>query len=70
MQQTPRIVITPGEPGGIGPDLILGLAARSWPVELVIVADPQLLAERAAQLKLDVQLHTYDPHTEARPQQP
>ena len=70
MQQTPRIVITPGEPGGIGPDLILGLAARSWPVELVIVADPQLLAERAAQLKLDVQLHAYDPHTEARPQQP
>ena len=70
MQQTPRIVITPGEPGGIGPDLILGLASRSWPVQLVIVADPQLLAERATQLRLDVQLLTYDPQAEARPQQP
>ena len=69
MQQTPRIVITPGEPGGIGPDLILGLAAQGWPVELVIVADPQLLAERAAQLNLKVQLLAYDPHAEARPQQ-
>ena len=50
MQQTPRIVITPGEPGGIGPDLILGLASRSWPVQLVIVADPQLLGPWIATL--------------------
>ena len=68
MSQVPRLVITPGEPAGIGPDLILGLAAQSWPVELVIVADPQLLAERAAQLNLQVQLLAYDAKAEARPQ--
>ena len=67
MSQVPRLVITPGEPAGIGPDLILGLAAQSWPVELVIVADPKLLAERAEQLNLQVQLLAYDAKAEARP---
>ncbi len=68
MSPVPRLVITPGEPAGIGPDLILGLAAQNWPVELVIVADPQLLAARAAQLNLQVQLLAYDAKAEARPQ--
>ena len=30
-----RVVITPGEPAGIGPDLVVQLAQRDWPVELV-----------------------------------
>ncbi|KJG72119.1 4-hydroxythreonine-4-phosphate dehydrogenase, partial [Raoultella planticola] len=34
-----RVVITPGEPAGIGPDLVVQLAQRDWPVELVICAD-------------------------------
>ena len=28
---TLRIGITPGEPAGIGPDLIIQLAQRDWP---------------------------------------
>ena len=46
----PRIVITPGEPAGIGPDLILTLADQEWPAELVIMADPALLQQRADKL--------------------
>ncbi len=42
-----RILITPGEPAGIGPDILLALAREQWPVELVAVCDPGLLRERA-----------------------
>ena len=36
MVKTQRVVITPGEPAGIGPDLVVQLAQREWPVELVV----------------------------------
>ena len=49
MRSNARVVITPGEPAGIGPDVALQLAQRDWPVELVVCASPQLLAERAQQ---------------------
>ncbi len=39
MPETRKVVITPGEPAGIGPDLVVQLAQRDWPVELVICAD-------------------------------
>jgi 4-hydroxythreonine-4-phosphate dehydrogenase len=48
----PRILITPGEPAGIGPDLVLRLAQESWNAELVAVCDPQLMRSRALQLGL------------------
>ena len=47
-----RIAVTPGEPAGIGPDLLIQLAQRPQSVELVAIADPQLLTERAEQLEL------------------
>lgn len=46
----PRILLTAGEPAGIGPDLLVQLAGEDWPAELVAVADPELLRQRAAQL--------------------
>ncbi len=53
MSSTPlRIALTPGEPAGIGPDLCLLLAQQAMDIELVIVADPELLEQRAAQLGL------------------
>ena len=52
MVKTQRVVITPGEPAGIGPDLIVQLAQREWPVELVVCADATLLTDRAAMLGL------------------
>lgn len=48
----PRILITPGEPAGIGPDIVLRLAQESWNAELVAVCDPQLMRSRALQLGL------------------
>jgi 4-hydroxythreonine-4-phosphate dehydrogenase len=50
----PSIVVTSGEPAGIGPDLCLALAARDWPCRLAVTADPALLAARAAELGLRV----------------
>ncbi len=48
----PRIVLTSGEPAGVGPDLCLAIARESFDCELVCLADRTLLAERAAALKL------------------
>lgn len=53
---TPRIVITTGEPAGIGPDLCVVLAQQPHEAELVVVTDPLLLQTRAAQLGLPLYL--------------
>jgi 4-hydroxythreonine-4-phosphate dehydrogenase len=57
----PRIIVTSGEPAGIGPDLCLTLATRAWPCELIIAADRNLLAQRARQLNCAVELLAYEP---------
>lgn len=44
------IVVTSGEPAGIGPELCLQLASRAWPVPLVVIGDRDLLASRARML--------------------
>ncbi len=55
------LAITPGEPAGIGPDLVVQLAQigpapdTAW----VVIADPQLLAERARMLDLPLRLREY-----------
>ena len=46
----PRIAITPGEPAGIGPDILLALAQRNWQAELVAEANPVPLPERACEI--------------------
>lgn len=56
MSSAQRVVITPGEPAGIGPDLVVQLAQRAWPIELVVCADGALLTERAAMLGLPLSL--------------
>ncbi|MEI7222091.1 4-hydroxythreonine-4-phosphate dehydrogenase PdxA [Pectobacterium carotovorum] len=66
---TPRVLITPGEPAGIGPDLVIALAQQAWPVELVICADPDLLLSRALQLSMSLTLRDYQPGQPAQPQQ-
>ncbi|MDH1087187.1 4-hydroxythreonine-4-phosphate dehydrogenase PdxA [Pantoea brenneri] len=69
MQSNARVVITPGEPAGIGPDLTVQLAQQDWPVELVVCASPALLQQRAAQLGLPLTLRAYQPGVAAQPQQ-
>lgn len=65
---TKRVAITPGEPAGIGPDLVITIAQQSWPVELVVVASKALIINRAKQLNLPITLIDYDPNEQARPQ--
>lgn len=58
----PRIALTPGEPAGIGPELVVQLAQQALsPVELVVVADPELLRQVAQQLGLPLQICPFDP---------
>ena len=54
-----RIVITAGEPAGIGPDIVLLAAQQNWPAELVVLADPDLLQARAQALHLSLELRTW-----------
>lgn len=57
----PRLALTPGEPGGIGPDLAALLAGRALPGRCVLFADPELLRARAVALGRDLRLVEYDP---------
>ncbi|EAB6842012.1 4-hydroxythreonine-4-phosphate dehydrogenase PdxA [Salmonella enterica subsp. salamae] len=68
MSSAQRVVITPGEPAGIGPDLVVQLAQHAWPIELVVCADGVLLTERAAMLGLPLSLLPYSPDVPAAPQ--
>ncbi len=65
---TKCIAITPGEPAGVGPDLVISIAQQNWPVQIVVVASPSLLLERAKMLNLPLTLETYDENSEPKPQ--
>ncbi|ATZ68166.1 MULTISPECIES: 4-hydroxythreonine-4-phosphate dehydrogenase PdxA [Acinetobacter] len=53
------LYVTSGEPAGIGPDICLGLAERVDERPIVILADLQMLQQRADQLDLVVELIPY-----------
>ncbi|MCU7871019.1 MAG: 4-hydroxythreonine-4-phosphate dehydrogenase, partial [Candidatus Thiodiazotropha sp. (ex Lucinoma borealis)] len=56
-----RLALTPGEPAGIGPDLCVMLAQRPYPeTEIIVVADPFLLQQRAERLGLALELLPFD----------
>lgn len=58
----PRIALTAGEPAGIGADLCVQLAQEVLPnCELVVLANAELLQQRAKQLHLPLTLHHFDP---------
>ena len=62
-----KLVITSGEPAGIGPDICLGLTPSNLSltdaikknIELYIIADPELLSQRAQQLNIKPALHIH-----------
>ena len=43
----PRLIVTAGEPAGIGPDLCLWLSTQSFPAYITIAADLDALKQRA-----------------------
>jgi 4-hydroxythreonine-4-phosphate dehydrogenase len=57
MGQRAPLVITAGEPAGIGPELCLSLVRESLPAPVVIVSDPDLLRARAREAGIDVEIN-------------
>lgn len=66
----PRIAVTPGEPAGIGPDIVIAAAQESFPAHLVAVADPEFLLNRAALSGLPLSLIPCQDLRADTPQQP
>jgi 4-hydroxythreonine-4-phosphate dehydrogenase len=64
-----QLAVTPGEPAGIGPELLIQLIQQPAQLpadcQLIAVADPQLLQARAAQLGLPLTLLAWQPGTPA-----
>ena len=60
MGQRAPLVITAGEPAGIGPELCLSLARESLPAPVVVVGDPDVLRERAREAGIDVEVVEID----------
>lgn len=53
------LLVSSGEPAGIGPDLCVGLAAYNLP--LVILGDPEVLRDRAFHLDQNISIKEYQP---------
>ena len=63
------IALTAGEPAGIGPDLCIEAVTRGLSTPLVVIADRDLLADRAKRLGAGVDIVDFDParHDAAAP---
>lgn len=55
-----KLAVTPGEPAGIGPDLIIKLAQTQWDAALVLFADKQMILDRAKLIGIELTLRDYD----------
>ena len=63
-----KLLITPGEPAGVGPELTIKMAQQSHPFALCAVADPALLSAAATALNLPLTLRECsDPRAELAP---
>ncbi|WP_375752438.1 4-hydroxythreonine-4-phosphate dehydrogenase PdxA [Vibrio sp. HN007] len=67
-QAIKRIIVTAGEPSGVGPDLVLALSQQDWLHEIVVCADKQMLEQRASVLGINVTLQDYDSTSNPTPQ--
>ncbi|SEI37192.1 4-hydroxythreonine-4-phosphate dehydrogenase PdxA [Nitrosomonas eutropha] len=56
----PRLVVTVGEPAGIGPDLSVQVAQQDLPYQLTVIADRNVLEQRAEKLRLPLQVLEVD----------
>jgi 4-hydroxythreonine-4-phosphate dehydrogenase len=64
---TLKLAITPGEPAGIGPELLIQSVQQGCAHELVAFADPELLKQRAELLGLPLMLKSFDQDRPATP---
>jgi 4-hydroxythreonine-4-phosphate dehydrogenase len=57
----PRIVVTSGEPAGIGPDICVLLAQQSFHANIIIIGDVDVLKARAQALDIHLTFTHYHP---------
>jgi 4-hydroxythreonine-4-phosphate dehydrogenase len=55
----PKLALTAGEPAGIGPDLCVQIAQQDLPCKLIVIADRELLQERARLLQLPLKIMSF-----------
>ena len=60
MSQCSRVALTAGEPAGIGPDLCVQLAQIEQQADVIVIADPDVLSQRAERLGLPLKLEQAD----------
>ncbi len=60
-----RIVITSGEPAGIGPDLCALIAHKNFDADIVVIGDPEVIQSRAEQRNLALDILPFDPSSSA-----
>lgn len=53
------LVVTAGEPAGVGPELCLALVDTPWADRLAVIADPDMLEDRAGMLGKTVSISEY-----------
>ncbi len=58
-RQVPILALTPGEPAGIGPELIIALAQGPLPCSLLVFADKRMMHQRAELLGLALELEDW-----------
>ncbi len=56
----PRLMLTTGEPAGIGPDICIQIAQTTQNCQLAVVADRNLMIERAQKLNLPLRIDDYE----------
>ena len=64
---SPLLVITPGEPAGIGPEITLKLAREHPELRLLAVADPDCLRRAAKAMHIDLRLAEWIPGMTVEP---
>lgn len=55
-----KLAITPGEPAGIGPDLCIDYAQQAHDFQMILLADTEMLYERAELLKKPLKLIQFE----------
>ena len=59
------MALTPGEPAGIGPDIVLASARHEVDAQIVVIGDPAALEQRARRIGAAVELAEFDPDAPA-----
>jgi 4-hydroxythreonine-4-phosphate dehydrogenase len=66
-QSIQRLALTCGEPAGIGSDLCIQLSRQAHDCEIIVIADPDMLLQRAKLLNLELEVKNFDPLDPAIP---